>query len=165
MELQQRLDRALAEIDHLQRENMLLSRLRRTSEASRMGPLPGQSVDDQKTPDPNLILQEIESRFNAEGVDTPWADSVEHRLSNRFYSQDKAGKGMLVAQCRSTLCRLEVDLFDAGAEHEFWAKISAVEGLSQDQIHIQREQGPEGAVRTILYVARDGFAIPRGDES
>lgn len=54
--------------------------------------------------------QHYDDVFDEQGVDTRWAEREERTLITAFESEEFTGLGLRSIQCRSTMCRLEIDL-------------------------------------------------------
>lgn len=169
--LQQKLDKALVDIARLQREKLAL--IEKLDEYSRINSDAGQVEDifnTQKDPildsiEPNQTAEQLETRFNQENQDTDWSKTVEESIINKYNDTLVDGNDLVEARCHSTLCRVEMSHLDQEAQSFFWANVSAIEGLSTEQIYIQSVDNQEEGLKTVIFVSRDGYKIDTEEES
>ncbi len=77
-----------------------------------------------------------------------------------FESEELTKAAVLVVECKSTLCRVEV-------EHEKQADVSLFElwfphkvGDLLSRFTMQHEEHGDGGVATVIDMAREGFSLP-----
>jgi len=105
----------------------------------------------------------IADAHQSEALDEAWSEATESHLHEVFTAEEIAGATLAEADCRETMCRLEVihstdaDIRDFG--DEFVAATAAVLPRATWR-HIKE---PDGRTRTVVYMAREGFGLPGPD--
>jgi hypothetical protein len=163
-QLQQKLNKALANISRLQREKLVLIDKLNSYSTTNSSVNVEEDILAEKEIVPYLqeriqTTEQLEDRFNQENQDLDWAISVETAITNQYYDSPVNGNKLLDARCQLTLCRVEMTHADREAEALFWANASGVEGLSAEQIHIQRIESLEEGLKTIIFISRQGHTI------
>jgi hypothetical protein len=105
-------------------------------------------------------IEGFEGTLVEEAVDPGWASAVQLALQEAFDRQAMAGLHLVEADCRTSLCRLELVLDGALSPGE------AFEPL----VHFAPWDGPwfahidEASGVAVVYLAREGDALPRARE-
>lgn len=102
----------------------------------------------------------IASRFESEDVDAQWGNSVETQLISTFQNPALQHSALVNAECRSTLCRLEVAHEDGTDLTEFQSVLADETAKIAPEGAIQQAVGPDGKMRSIIFLARSGARIP-----
>lgn len=102
----------------------------------------------------------IESSFFSEPVDGAWSVEAIDTIDEATASEELAETAVFAVDCRATLCRMEVQHDDpqALAEFEQWLPRKVVDMLPR--ITMDRIDGIDGSVTTVVYLARDGYRLP-----
>ena len=107
---------------------------------------------------PAAASLEVQSHFDTDDTDAGWGAEAEATLSTAFTDGITASRmAVHSAECRSTICRLEVAFDDASArleESPFLPMMIPWQGES----HIKNDSTGAGDTVTV-YVAREGFTL------
>lgn len=104
----------------------------------------------------------LNSTLAQEPVDEAWSSSVTWHLEQTLMSPELAAGSLASADCRSTMCRVEI-LHDSSVspqelsmfENELLTRLGPELGGGT----VRRVQGPDG-LRTIAFIARKGHDLP-----
>jgi hypothetical protein len=104
-------------------------------------------------------LQHLETSFQAESIDSNWSYATTDTIVGAFQNENISKSGLRGAECRSTLCRIQVNHPDPEAANEFelWFPMMMAEVLPQLTIH--QEHHVDGRVTSTLYLAREGYSF------
>jgi len=109
-------------------------------------------------------LEYFDSYINSESQDISWAAEAEQTIYNAFNSQELLGSQIATVDCRSTLCRAEIDhnsMSDLmNFKLEFASKVSSMLPKGSMQ-HIESSSGRQ---KTIVFMARKGHSFPETRE-
>lgn len=120
--------------------------------------------------DADSIGAEVETSFQKEALDPAWAgrarDSIHRGLSDA--TSDMARRPAIRAvDCRASLCRIEL-LHESAEEQQTLAERISAEGPGQfwkgASFTAPPETSPDGRVVTVMFLAREGHAIPYPDD-
>lgn len=106
----------------------------------------------------------IESQFANEDIDAQWGNNVETQLISTFQNPALQQSALVNAECRSTLCRLEVAHEDGADISEFQSVLADETAKVAPEGAIQQVVGPDGKTRSIIFLARSGARIPDPNE-
>jgi len=107
----------------------------------------------------------VERVMTAEPVDVEWAKQRESELRQVF--KESPGATIERIECRSTLCKLELNFESTGARDDFYR---ASGRRNRDKPHLLHEtmtiEKPDRAsLRTVMYLTRPGFGFSGRDGS
>lgn len=91
--------------------------------------------------------------------DRAWADGMEDSLRTALAERSFLGSTVERVDCRSTLCRLEIDHADASSAEAFPMLVMASPALAAGG-SVHRVTGDDGVERSVLYALREGFTLP-----
>ena len=102
------------------------------------------------------IAQTLDRALHAESVDPPWVSAMEARVADYFRSERAMGSSLVRSECRSTLCKLEVQHAGAESAERFVDDVSAIIPHGSNAV-IQPSR--DGAPRqTVVWFTRLGHA-------
>jgi hypothetical protein len=150
------------------------AKVRTLQTAAETAPLPGeQGARARKRPLTDAEIQETTQRqrernsarlrdyFQVEPADAAWSQQTTDLIKNRFADTEELAKTpILAAECRSTLCRVEVSHEDSGRQAEFEATLPMLFGGELPRTMMFAEEQPDGSIRQTVYLARDGHGFP-----
>lgn len=106
-------------------------------------------------------LETIEGILATEPEDAEWSLSAAELIREVLASKDFEGTSVYDVQCRSSLCRIEVEHDDprklADFQMHFPMRVASL--LPRTAMH--RVEGDNGSSRTIVYLAREGHRFPQ----
>lgn len=104
-------------------------------------------------------IAHIQAVFEADPVDRSWASPAEIQFAESVGSDALRGSTLLALECRTRLCRAEVD---HGTEADFDVFARDLPTLLQGMPRTTMKRLPttDGRGRTILYAAREGYRMP-----
>ena len=121
--------------------------------------------------DLDLILQDqeeqaekrmlsMEASLIGEDIDSTWSNSTTDQVQDAFDSIELDGAEVVDVDCRSTLCRIEIDFDDPlrATEYQLWLSVKIGDILPQASMNVS-EDG-EGNASAVLYLAREGYDLP-----
>jgi len=105
-------------------------------------------------------LQKLEARFLQEDdYDAGWSAQHEVKISDAFSREEWQQSSLIGAQCKSTVCRVDVLHNDSESEQRFMAGLSGSEAFADTTGMFQRTENPDGTTSVTLYVARPGQSL------
>jgi hypothetical protein len=105
-------------------------------------------------------IEVFEGTMRVENADPEWASAAELALNEAFHHEAMAGLRLGRANCRTSLCRLELFLADSRpAEETFQQLIDIIPWDGQGFVRIDEASG-----EAVLYLAREGYALPSSRE-
>jgi len=143
--------------------------------ASGAGPAP---EDDEDLADPEAQLaaevvleqqqiqtyaQTIEASLEAETVDSAWSGSTSQIIGEAFTGEELAGASLQDIDCRSTLCRVEVQHRDEAKLQEFQRLFPLKVSQALPRMMMHRIDNADGSITTYLYLARQGYRLPAAE--
>ena len=105
-------------------------------------------------------LEVFESTIVEEHADPGWASAAQLALQEAFHSEAMAGLRLVQADCRTSLCRLELSLdgqMFAGDTFEQLIHFAPWDGQGFAQID-------EASAAAVVYLSREGYALPQARE-
>ena len=106
----------------------------------------------------------IEADFQAEYVDGHWSASTTELIEQSLSVEELAGTAVFDVQCRSNLCRLEVQHDDAVAQMQFEAQLPMAVGEVLPRMTMDQIEGDDGLPGlTVVYLARDDYQFAQLD--
>jgi hypothetical protein len=122
-------------------------------------PDPGEVVAaDKERPEPTdqEIAQSLDGALRAEAVDPAWGRAMETRVDDYFRSERATGSSLVRTECRSTLCKLEVQHVGAESAGRFVDDVSAFIPQGSNAVIQPRHDG--ATARTVVWFTRHGPA-------
>jgi hypothetical protein len=104
------------------------------------------------------ITMPMDRTLRAEAIDRSWSQHVAASVGK---SVEEEGGSLIDASCGSTLCRLEIASDTDGISEHFLHNITRLEGFGDSEGFYYRSMRGDGAPVTIIYLSRDGHALPR----
>lgn len=124
---------------------------------------PPRQVTETPPPAPEAreIVAAVEAYLVAEPVDPAWSRAAESDAESALRGEAMRGSAFLRADCRSTLCRVEVTHESDEARDRFVDVVPRTEPFHHGGFAYQvpDENGP----RTVFFVAREGHTLPSVD--
>lgn len=100
------------------------------------------------------------STFHAgERVDPSWSGGAARSVADTFRKASLEGSSLASTDCRSTMCKLEIEHESPSAQLYFMQHIPADPPFDTAGFY-HRVEAEDGSFRTVLYVARDGYPLP-----
>ena len=108
----------------------------------------------------NEYLRKIDAGFESEGLDMEWSSTTSEFIHRTLEGKEFAKVKAWNVDCRSTLCRVEIEHDEADAQDfDLWLTSKFGEVLPQ-MIMRREQQDGSGLMSTIVYAARDGHTLP-----
>jgi len=99
----------------------------------------------------------LEGTLLAEKLDSAWVNAAQLALNTTFHSETMAGVQLMKADCRTTLCRLELFLDGSTAPEDSFRKlVHASPWEGQGFVQIDGESG-----KAVVYLSREGYSLPQ----
>jgi hypothetical protein len=144
---------------------------RGTQSGAREGAYAPSSDVRERSDDPVLAREEarmaadrrvelIEEHFAAEQVDRTWANDARAIVETAAASPQLAGSRIAAVECRSTLCRIQVE-HDSERDAEVWSDVFYGEAVALPRGYQRRLEAQDDVQRTLVFLARPGHGIPR----
>lgn len=103
------------------------------------------------------LAHALDERLDTEPVDPEWKGTVSNKLTTYFAAEHAAGSSVKKAECRSTMCRVEVAHESMDAKDRFVDHVSSMlPPRSQAFVHIEANDDLDIEV----YVLREGQSFP-----
>jgi hypothetical protein len=107
-------------------------------------------------------IETLEATVYGEKPDPAWARDAEQALHALWRGQKYPGLSLVHAECRSSLCRLDLDLDRTqGSEESFHTLIHHMPWSGQS-FFVQITEGE--VAQAVMYLAREGYALPQVTE-
>ena len=106
------------------------------------------------------VQSELGSVLNKEAVDRDFSDQAQADIDAAIRDLGTTGVRLVSADCRTTLCRLEVWSTDMEGMGAFLDTLPATLGWSTD-MRMDTQGSADGGVVTTLFMTRNGVAMPR----
>jgi hypothetical protein len=112
--------------------------------------------------DPRALEQvaRLETGFEEEPVDTSWAATTSELLTQVLDREDFAYTSVFDMECRSTICRLDVQHADAEAAHQFELMFPMEVSEVFPKMIYDHQEGNDGQLSTVIYMVRNGSELP-----
>ena len=127
----------------------------------------GRTSDSPARP-PRRSMEEIahglDQHLGHEGKDPAWSAKAETAIAAAFHEDALKGSSMLRADCHTTVCRVEVSHDDAAAQRDFLGSVRLVPPFNQEGFARRVDDPATGTSKTVVYVAREGYALPQLDD-
>jgi hypothetical protein len=123
-------------------------------------PDPGELVAaDTAKPEPTDqdIAQTLDGALRAEAVDPAWGKAMETRVGDYFRSERAIGSSLVRTECRSTLCKLEVQHMGVESAEHFVDDISSFIPQGSNAVIQPRHDG--ATTHTVVWFTRRGPAL------
>ncbi|WP_437670353.1 hypothetical protein [Sorangium sp. So ce131] len=157
---------------------------------SSRGPVPGTreapaELDDETGPEPNTepsrleerapthsaaevrgvatherVVQEISGRFDAEPVDSRWADEARNNVEAAVEPFLSTSVDIRSVSCKTSMCRLEVVHDDVEGYRSFMQQVLHSE-ICRDCFAAKTGEAQDGSLTMTVFLAREGHALPR----
>ena len=105
------------------------------------------------------ISSQLNTFMNDENVDSAWSVMAENQISNVLASDVLIESDLVIVECRSTMCRIEVQHADEQIAGNFVPSFNSTLGWEFDSF-VQVVNEPEGEFRTIIHISRDKHVLP-----
>ncbi len=102
------------------------------------------------------IAQTLDGTLRAEAVDPAWRQAMETRVGDYFRSEHAAGSSLVREECRSTLCKLEVEHAGAESADHFVNDVSSFIPQGSNAVIQPRHDG--ATMHTVVWFTRQGPA-------
>lgn len=96
--------------------------------------------------------EDLDARFLSEPYDSTWADAKVATIHQALQSEALQATSIVAIQCRTTLCRVEVEHDDPSAADDFAMWFAALITDKLDIISIQQNDADNGLNSTIAYL-------------
>ena len=106
------------------------------------------------------MISHLDVAIQSEPLDSGWAAQVQTGLTDAFKGDDWLGNELAYTDCRVTLCRVEVAHKDANVAGAYVARIGTLAAFANTQGFYQQVTRADGALATVVYVARQGYRLP-----
>ena len=105
-------------------------------------------------------LETLEAELNGEKPDPAWARNAEQALHALWQGQENSGLSLVHVECRTSLCRLELDLDGtSSAEESLRALMYLIPWSGQSAMQIIEGEAPQ----VVMYLARRDTNFPRNE--
>jgi hypothetical protein len=106
-------------------------------------------------------VQDVALAYNAvlenEAMDAEWEGHMQDHFGRFFRAEDLAGARLQAAECRTTLCRVEVLLDNQDALAQL---VHHVSGLLEPQAEGVLFREDDNALHVQVYLSRGGYTLP-----
>src|SRR5262249_46599157 len=104
-------------------------------------------------------IETLEAAVRGEKPDPAWARDTEQTLHAMFQGKESPGFFLVHAECRTSLCRVELALHETMApEESFRTLLHRMPWSGQRFMQIAEGEAPQ----VVMYLAREGYALPQG---
>ena len=135
--------------------------------------------ENQQTPDPEAIITKLEqeqqaaeqkraerfaslaTHFDQEFIDQQWSAQAIDTIAQALASEELAQIPISDADCRATLCRLEVQFDNDEELRVFQRQFPSLVGEILPRTKMLREELGNGRSNLVVYLAREGHRFPR----
>lgn len=117
-------------------------------------------TQDQEREDRERIAL-LDSRFQAESIDTHWASDISDLLTRVLASEELGQTDVLGMDSRTSLCWLNVTHANAEASSQFELLFSTQMAEALPQVTYSHHRLADGRINTVLYLARHGYDLPQ----
>lgn len=114
-----------------------------------------QAYEDRKR------MEMINSVFLSENADYQWAARTTDLITQHLGKGEQVQTILSDVECRTTLCRVEVNHEDATAAGEFELQFSMQVGEVLPQTSYFYEPQDNGSISVVMYLAREGYDLPQ----
>lgn len=106
-------------------------------------------------------MEIMESVFLSENIDPQWSTKTSGLITQHLEKGEQTKTNLEDVDCRATLCRVAVNHQDAAVAEEFQLQFPMQMAEALPQINYLYEQQADGSVSMVMYLARDGYDLPR----
>ncbi len=99
----------------------------------------------------------ITAALARETVDPDWAPITQRKIADAFAARGPGDARLASVACGASLCMAEVRLARGDFDNFYWL---AIPGLSRGYV-VHDEATPEGTARSVAYLARVGYTLPK----
>ncbi|MDO9103904.1 MAG: hypothetical protein Q7U57_02970 [Methylovulum sp.] len=158
----------------LKRTEAIISQLR--SDLAHVAETSAESFRQEPMPNKTLTTAEIErlnsqqrehaaaaltESFQMETMDSAWAPKITGMIQDSFLNSEKLAELRLIhADCRATLCRIEVTVDNPEQMLQFEAQLPTLIGAELPRMTTFTEEQGDGSSRVTVYLARKGYKLP-----
>lgn len=103
--------------------------------------------------------REIEAAFELQGVDPEWSTRAIREISEALTDQPIEDAYVTGLECRSSLCRLEVETIALQAQTELEIALAGLAAAGKPSIALETTAAPDGTVTSVLYIVREGYSL------
>ena len=108
---------------------------------------------DSALPVPEQDFFRVEDQFDGEFSQSIWGSKLEQKIDSVFFNMQLNGSQLIEANCRSTLCRLEINHEDTQEESDFLQEVAAFLQNSIQYKAFQRLENPDGTITRVVYLS------------
>jgi len=106
-------------------------------------------------------IELFEETILAEQSDPEWSSWAELALDDAYRSEEMAGIKLVGAECRTTVCRMELSLDGSASPEETFRKLTELVPW-QGEGFVRIDDGVEGeSAQVVAYLAREGYSLPQ----
>lgn len=106
-------------------------------------------------------MEITESVFLSEKVDPQWSTKTSGLITQYLENGEQLKTSLENVDCRATLCRVTVNHQDAAVAEEFQLQFPMQMAEALPQINYLYEQQADGSIGMVMYLARDGYDLPK----
>jgi hypothetical protein len=105
-----------------------------------------------------MQIETLEAAVHGEKPDPAWAKDAEQALYAMWQGRENPGLSLVHAECRASLCRLDLDLDGTrSAEESFHTLLHHIPWSGQSFVQVTEGEAPQ----VVIYLAREGYALPQ----
>ena len=105
-------------------------------------------------------IEALEGTLFGEDADPGWADAAQSALQEAFHRGAVAGLSLIQADCRTSLCRLELSLEGARLAEAIFQQLMDFTSWNGEGF----TQIDEASGTSVVYLSREGYALPQARE-
>lgn len=105
-------------------------------------------------------LATLENKLADEELDAGWAGNFQAQLEQGLQSESFNGTRLSAVTCKRSLCRVTLAHDNVDMQEQFFEHMLELPVMANTQAYYQREDHPDGSTSLILYIAREGQALP-----
>ncbi len=115
------------------------------------------AAEQQKTRE---TVAELEEVLGTEPLDQHWAPHMEQNILTAAEQPELEAGSVSNVLCRTSVCRLDIDLADAEAEMQYLHAFVPAAGFNDADAFYTREERDDGSLAMTVYISRDGQSLP-----
>jgi hypothetical protein len=102
----------------------------------------------------------LDHALATEDTDPHWAPHMEDAIYTAAGQAEFAGGQISNVVCRSSFCRLNIDLTDAESETQFLQEFVPAAGFENVDAFYSREERADGGLAMTVFISREGQPLP-----
>ena len=106
--------------------------------------------------------QALDDSFMAETVDNSWSYQTVDTINQALQAKQLDGTSVIGVQCKSSICRVEVEHQDFGKADEFVMWFPHFVSGTLPEVMIDKQDDEGGFYTTVIFLARKGTDFPEG---